>query len=57
MIFVVVHEEWTENGYQKVVSHGIDTDTLENVVLPQVDPRELGAKKSLTFDGWVLDNL
>jgi len=38
MIIVIVNREWNKqkNRYELIISHGVDEDTLENVVLPQV---------------------
>jgi hypothetical protein len=37
-----------------IVSHGVDYETLKNVVLPQEHPRVLGAHYNTTINGWVL---
>lgn len=56
MIAVIVYREYNETtrSYDLIVSHGIDSETLDNVVLPQDCPSEIGAK----FDselGWILE--
>jgi len=37
-MIIIVNREWNKqrNKYELIVSHGINEDTLENVVLPQV---------------------
>lgn len=51
MIIVIVDDD--ENGIP-VVSHGVDLDTLKEVVLPQVDVRYI-AKWNVELQGWVLN--
>jgi hypothetical protein len=38
------------------VSHGIDMDTMENVVLPQLHPRQLGARFDYELGEWIIDD-
>ena len=44
----------TTNSYSFVVSHGIDAETLETVVLPQVNPVDLGAVMDYTIGEFIL---
>jgi hypothetical protein len=46
MIIVICNEEYNEitDRYRLVVSHGLDSETLETVVLQPVHPAELGAE-------------
>ncbi len=41
---IVVKEKNLKTGrVEEIVSHGVDLDTLKNIILPQVSPKELGA--------------
>jgi hypothetical protein len=51
MIYVMLIEE---NG-EMFVSHGIDSETLENVVLPQEPFESFKLNCKITPEGWVLD--
>lgn len=39
---------------QLLVSHGVDSETLQNVVLPQETPQALGATFNADVDEWVI---
>ena len=52
---------WDIHGYptgekEFLVSHGIDTETMETIPLPGVLPDELGATYDSTINEWVLEN-
>jgi hypothetical protein len=51
MIYVVLVEE---DG-KTFVSHGIDSDTLESVVLPQEPFESFRSNCKITPEGWVLN--
>jgi hypothetical protein len=51
-LFPTYDADGTETGKEYVVSHGVDDD-LKTVVLPQVHPRELGARRDT--EGWYLE--
>ncbi len=51
-LFPTYDADGTEAGIEYVVSHGVD-DGLKPVVLPQVHPQELGAKRDA--EGWYLE--
>lgn len=57
MIIVVLCEERNPKTGRKevIVSHGIDEDTLNTVILPQVPVKELGAKFDNERGEYVLD--
>lgn len=41
---IVVKERNAKTGrMEEIVSHGVDSETLKNIILPQVSPKELGA--------------
>lgn len=52
MMIVICYydEEW--GG--RLVSHGIDSETLENIPLPQIPPSELGAEYSIKLGEYVI---
>jgi hypothetical protein len=62
MIIVFVDKIKTVSGYDAtfdgysntIVSHGINVDTDEHVVLPQVHPSELGAKIDIDVGEWII---
>ncbi len=45
MIYVVVVKEKNEKTgrVEEIVSHGVDSETMRDVVIPQVSPKEVGA--------------
>lgn len=45
MIHVIVLKEKNEKTgrVEEIVSHGVDSETMQNIILPQVSPREVGA--------------
>jgi hypothetical protein len=57
MIIVITNREWNDRTgkYETIVSHGIDEDTLKNVVLPQERPVDIGAKFDKDLNEWVLE--
>jgi len=57
VMLIVNREEDPGNGrLQLVVSHGIDMETDEVVVMPPVHPRETGAMFDMRLGEWVLPN-
>lgn len=58
MIIVIYNEETCpKTGHKKnVVSHGVDIETGRDVVLPQVDIREIGAKFDDDMGEYVLSD-
>ena len=38
-----------------IVSHGVDEDTLKDIILPQEHPLDLGAKFNRDLMEWVLE--
>lgn len=56
-VIVIVVSEISERTGRKelVVSHGVDEDTGRLVVLPQEDPRVLGAKFDPRLGEYVLE--
>lgn len=61
MIFLICnYYEIYDNGVptgskELIVSHGVDSDTLRNVVLPQVSPMDLGAKRDNSGEWYLSD--
>lgn len=51
---ILVITEYCTKSHRSVVSHGIDLNTDENVVLPQVTPKELGAYFDYNYGEWIL---
>jgi len=41
MIIVITYMD--EKTKTRLVSHGVDAETLENIILPQVSPKEVNA--------------
>lgn len=62
MIFLICnYYEIYDNGVptgnkELIVSHGVDSDTLKNVVLPQVSPMDLGAKRDNSGEWYLPDD-
>ena len=54
IILIVLAEKQAGGRIVQVTSHGVDRNTLENVVLPQEDPRALGATWNTQLQEWVL---
>ena len=52
MILLVT--EWDEDRNQEVVSHGVDEDTGQNVVLPWMPPSYFNARKELQSGHWII---
>jgi hypothetical protein len=57
MIIVITSKEFNEkkNKYETYVSHGVDSSTLKNVVLPQILISEIGAVFNEDINEYVLD--
>lgn len=49
-----IYERGVKVGSEFVASHGVDSITLENVVVPQEHPERLGAKFDRNIGEWVL---
>ena len=45
-----------QKSCQTLVSHGVDYETMTNVVLPNEPPHTLGAKFSKEIGEWILEN-
>lgn len=45
-----------QKSCQTLVSHGVDYETMNNVVLPNEPPNTLGAKFSKEIGEWILEN-
>lgn len=55
IVLATVMEKDPKTGYARlIVSHGIDSETLQNVVLPQETPQALGAVLDRDLGEWVL---
>lgn len=51
---IVLITYFDEEDKSLKVSHGVDYDTLENVVLPNKTPQMLGAEFHMKLGEWVL---
>ena len=49
-----IYEHGVKVGSEFVASHGVDSITLENVIVPQEHPESLGAKFDRNIGEWVL---
>ena len=56
MIVVITTSECNEDtgNTELLASHGVNIDTGENIVLPNVHPSELGATIDRRMNEWVL---
>lgn len=54
-ILVIVDKVYENNRARLVTSHGYDIFSGKKVILPPVDPKELGARWSPTFEEWLID--
>lgn len=56
-IVVIVNNETNKEGKKElIVSHGICSETLESVILPNVHPREVGAVFDMTLGEYIIPN-
>ncbi|MFE8701174.1 hypothetical protein ACFYKX_11265 [Cytobacillus sp. FJAT-54145] len=55
VLFEEIHPKTKQKTGRMLVSHGINTVTLENVALPQEPPNELNARWHQDLQGWILD--
>lgn len=51
-----VYNRGVKVGEEFVVSHGVEEDTLRNVILPSEHPSRLGAKFDPIINEWVLED-
>lgn len=56
MLVVIANMERNQKTgrMETIVSHGVDMDTLQNVILPQESPESLGAKFDPDLGEWVI---
>lgn len=48
--------QFGSDGSKFVASHGINEDTGGNVVLPQIDPKLLGATFNRDMQEWIIED-
>ena len=53
MIIVITY--YDEKLGKELVSHGIDSETLQNKVLPNERPKDIGARWSIIQQSYILD--
>ena len=51
---IILVTEWDEERKQEVVSHGVDEDTGQNVVLPWMPPSYFEAVFSNVVGHWII---